>query len=235
MNAVIDRKLMRLGNILVVTMAIILASIIIAVAQVMTTGDAAVPPQQTEPARVLLKPPPAKPRIAMPDNIAPSAPVGDALKKLLAEHRCLAEVMYFEARGEGPVGQAAIARVIFHRLASGGHGSTICAVVYEGAHQTFCQFTFACDGSLDRPRVPEPWRAAQVGGQADGGGIPGRRPDRWRHVLPHRRRAPDLGAQDGARHADRKPRLLPPGPEAAPGNGRLPRLVAIGKITCAFF
>jgi hypothetical protein len=162
MNAVIDRKLMRLGNILVVTMAIILASIIIAVAQVMTTGDAAVPPQQTEPARVLLKPPPAKPRIAMPDNIAPSAPVGDALKKLLAEHRCLAEVMYFEARGEGPVGQAAIARVIFHRLASGGHGSTICAVVYEGAHQTFCQFTFACDGSLDRPRVPEPWRAAQV-------------------------------------------------------------------------
>jgi hypothetical protein len=54
MNAVIDRKLMRLGNILVVTMAIILASIIIAVAQVMTTGDAAVPPQPTEPARVLL-------------------------------------------------------------------------------------------------------------------------------------------------------------------------------------
>jgi hypothetical protein len=157
-----DRKLMRMGNILVVAFAIILASIIIAVAQAVTSADAAVPPQQPDPVRIELKPPVFRPRLTEPGNIAQSALVGDALKKLLAEHRCLAEVMYFEARGEGPAGQAAVAQVIFHRLASQEHGNTICAVVYEGAAQTFCQFTFACDGSLDRPRASEPWRAAQV-------------------------------------------------------------------------
>ncbi len=47
-----------------------------------------------------------------------------------------------------------MAQVIYHRLASGRHGATICGVIYEGANQTFCQFTFACDGSLDRPK----WR-----------------------------------------------------------------------------
>jgi spore germination cell wall hydrolase CwlJ-like protein len=35
-------------------------------------------------------------------------------------------------------------------------------VVYEGAGQTFCQFTFACNDALDQPRIPEAWRAAQV-------------------------------------------------------------------------
>ncbi len=59
-------------------------------------------------------------------------------------------------------GQRAVAEVILHRLAEGGHGHTICNVVYEGVGQTFCQFTFACDGSLQQPKVSEPWRAAQV-------------------------------------------------------------------------
>jgi len=94
---------------------------------------------------------------------APAAPVADAvLTGLLAEHRCLSEVMYYEARGEGASGQKAIAEVVFHRMNTGNFGHSICAVVYEGAGQTFCQFTFVCDGSLDKPREPEAWRQAQV-------------------------------------------------------------------------
>ncbi|HWX88958.1 MAG TPA: cell wall hydrolase [Rhizomicrobium sp.] len=98
----------------------------------------------------------------MPGAIAQTGAAGDALKKLIAEHHCLAEAMYFEARGEGEAGMRAVADVILHRLAEGSHGATICSVVYEGADLTFCQFTFACDGALDQPRLPEAWRAAQV-------------------------------------------------------------------------
>ena len=35
-------------------------------------------------------------------------------------------------------------------------------MIYEGAGQTFCQFTFACDGSLDQLKSVEDWRGAQV-------------------------------------------------------------------------
>jgi hypothetical protein len=100
---------------------------------------------------------------------APPAPVSadldsgrEAGVKLLAQHRCLAEVMYFEARGEGEKGETAVAEVVFHRLQGGGYGRSICAVVYEGAPRTGCQFTFACDGSRSKPKSPEQWREAQV-------------------------------------------------------------------------
>ena len=84
------------------------------------------------------------------------------LAQLLAEHRCLAEVMYYEARGEGESGQQAIAEVVFHRMRYGNYGHSICAVVYEGAGHPGCQFSFACNGELAQPKEPEPWRAAQI-------------------------------------------------------------------------
>jgi hypothetical protein len=84
------------------------------------------------------------------------------LAKLLAEHRCLAEAMYYEARGEGEEGQKAVAEVVFHRMNTGNYGHSICAVVYEGADQAVCQFSFACDGSREAIKSPEPWRLAQA-------------------------------------------------------------------------
>lgn len=86
----------------------------------------------------------------------------EAQTKLLSQHRCLAEAMYYEARGEGEKGEMAVAEVVFHRLQGGGYGRSICAVVYEGAPQAGCQFSFACDGSGSRPKSPEDWRKAQV-------------------------------------------------------------------------
>jgi len=84
------------------------------------------------------------------------------LAQLLAEHRCLSEVMYYEARGEGEEGQRAIAEVVFHRMRYGNYGHSICAVVYEGAGHAGCQFSFACNGELSQPKEAEPWRAAQI-------------------------------------------------------------------------
>ena len=150
----------RLGDVLAVVVAVLLASVIVALAQ--TSDDpptAQVPPK---PVKIELKQPRPLHPVAMPGTISQDGDSGEALQKLAAEQRCLAEVMYFEARGESEAGQRAVAEVILHRLAEGGHGHTICNVVYEGSGQTFCQFTFACDGSLLKPRAMEPWRAAQV-------------------------------------------------------------------------
>jgi len=64
--------------------------------------------------------------------------------------RCLAEGMYFEARGEPWRGQLAVGRVILNRVASGNYPNTICGVVYQNSHlHNRCQFSFACDGKAD--------------------------------------------------------------------------------------
>jgi len=122
----------------------------------------AVPQEQALPVQILLTPPKAARAPVAPAEISPTAATKAALGQLVAENRCLAEVIYYEARGEGEEGQKAVAQVILNRLATGDHGNTICSVAYEGAHQTFCQFTYVCDGSLDKPKPPEAWRAAQV-------------------------------------------------------------------------
>ncbi len=82
--------------------------------------------------------------------------------ELLAEHRCLAEVLYYEARGEGARGQQAIAEVVFHRMNTGNYGHSICAVVYEGAGKPGCQFTFTCNGDLARPKENAAWRESEM-------------------------------------------------------------------------
>jgi spore germination cell wall hydrolase CwlJ-like protein len=84
------------------------------------------------------------------------------MNKLLAEHRCLSEALYYEARGEGTSGQKAIAEVIFHRMRTGNYGHSICAVVYEGANRPGCQFSFACNGDLAERKSASAWMRAQV-------------------------------------------------------------------------
>src|ERR1700750_1246154 len=47
-------------------------------------------------------------------------PATDAvMNQLLAEHKCLSEALYYEARGEGQGGQKAVAEVVFHRMNHG--------------------------------------------------------------------------------------------------------------------
>ncbi|HVW75462.1 MAG TPA: cell wall hydrolase [Rhizomicrobium sp.] len=149
----------RLGDVLAVVVATLLAGVIVALAQTAQNMPAPAPPQ---PAQIDLKQSRPLHPVVIPAPIAPAANAEDALKRIAAEENCLAQVIYFEARGESEAGQRAVAEVILNRLAEGTHGKTICGVVYEGVGQTFCQFTFACDGAAMAPKSAEPWRAAQV-------------------------------------------------------------------------
>ena len=99
---------------------------------------------------------------AIPSTIARSAATNVVVAKLLQEHKCLSEVMYYEARGEGEAGERAVAEVVFHRMNNGNYGHSICAVVYEGVGSSACQFSFACDGSRDANHEGGPWRQAQA-------------------------------------------------------------------------
>jgi spore germination cell wall hydrolase CwlJ-like protein len=112
--------------------------------------------------RIALKPMDIVPPFSHATAVPGAATTTDAVKELLIEHRCLSEVMYYEARGEGEEGERAVAEVVFDRLAQGGHGKTICDVIYEGAGDTSCQFTFACDGSMHRSKNSTSWREAQI-------------------------------------------------------------------------
>jgi spore germination cell wall hydrolase CwlJ-like protein len=74
--------------------------------------------------------------------------------------RCLAEAVYFESRAEPRNGQIAVAEVVMNRVRSPRFPKTVCAVVYQGANQRVCQFSWACDGKADRPHG-RAWTNAQ--------------------------------------------------------------------------
>ncbi len=75
---------------------------------------------------------------------------------------CMAQAVYYEARGETYRGQVAVAEVVMNRARSGVYPGSICGVVYQGSHRaTGCQFTFTCDGSLERRPRGAAWARAQ--------------------------------------------------------------------------
>jgi hypothetical protein len=76
--------------------------------------------------------------------------------------KCLADAIYFEARGEPVRGQIAVAQVVLNRVFSGKYPNTVCGVVYQNAHRRLaCQFTFACDGIRDVVREPDAMERAK--------------------------------------------------------------------------
>ena len=61
--------------------------------------------------------------------------------------QCLAEAIYFEARGESREGWQAVGEVILNRVESRNYPDTICAVLSQGANRkNQCQFSYNCDG-----------------------------------------------------------------------------------------
>ena len=75
---------------------------------------------------------------------------------------CLTQAVYFEARGETPVGQAAVAQVVLNRVKHPAFPKTVCAVVFQGAARAKgCQFSFACDGSMRQSREQGAWQRAR--------------------------------------------------------------------------
>jgi hypothetical protein len=99
-----------------------------------------------------------------PSRVEPAAfaskPVGSDLD-------CLTTAVYYEARGESPRGQAAVAQVVLNRVKHKAFPNSVCAVVYQGAGRRVCQFSFACDGSMRKRREPLAWaRARDVAARA---------------------------------------------------------------------
>ncbi|MET0481751.1 MAG: cell wall hydrolase [Aestuariivirgaceae bacterium] len=76
-----------------------------------------------------------------------------------SERFCLAEAIYFEARGESAPGQMAVGQVIINRAKNPAYPRTICDVVNQNAHRVNrCQFSYRCDGKVDRITEWAPWQ-----------------------------------------------------------------------------
>ena len=86
---------------------------------------------------------------------------GSALDKARAL-QCLSMAVYYEAASEAYNGQRAVAQVVLNRVAHPAYPASVCGVVFQGSErQTGCQFTFTCDGSLQRKPSRRAWATAQ--------------------------------------------------------------------------
>jgi spore germination cell wall hydrolase CwlJ-like protein len=85
-------------------------------------------------------------------------------KDRVKAEKCLADAVYFEARGEPVRGQIAVAQVVMNRVFSGYYPRSVCGTVYQNKHRRLaCQFTFACDGIPDVVTEPNAWvRATRI-------------------------------------------------------------------------
>lgn len=73
------------------------------------------------------------------------------------EQQCLAQALYWEARGEGQDGMLAVASVILNRVEDERFPDTVCGVAYDGGETPPCQFSWWCDGKSDRPTNQAKW------------------------------------------------------------------------------
>ncbi|HEY6833633.1 MAG TPA: cell wall hydrolase, partial [Pseudolabrys sp.] len=93
---------------------------------------------------------------------SPAERLGLAGASRAKSEKCLANAVYFEARGEPVRGQIAVAQVVLNRVFSPFYPKTVCDVVYQNANRhNSCQFTFACDGIPDIVTEPEAWERAK--------------------------------------------------------------------------
>ena len=104
-------------------------------------------------------------RLAAPLAIEAARPFkisGPAAERDKALH-CLTQAVYFEAGYEPVDGQRAVAQTVLNRVRHPGYPKSVCGVVYEGsARGTGCQFSFTCDGALERAISPALWDNARL-------------------------------------------------------------------------
>lgn len=84
---------------------------------------------------------------------------------------CLAKNIFYEARNESVIGQAAVARVVVNRMKH-GFGKNPCAVVYQthvvqretdgqNVNVRLCQFSWVCEGKSDPNKNSRQYRQAE--------------------------------------------------------------------------
>ncbi|WP_237151444.1 cell wall hydrolase [Oryzibacter oryziterrae] len=95
------------------------------------------------------KPAPPKPTLNPGDHWWAVNPLPASVHEA-KQQKCLANAIYFEARGEPYKGQVAVAQVVLNRVKNPAYPDTICGVVYQNKDAyNQCQFSFACDGYRD--------------------------------------------------------------------------------------
>ena len=102
--------------------------------------------------RELTSPPPERTTTAAGIDIVYSNEWLDSLPEAEGgdDLACLAEALYFEARGERVRGQFAVAEVILNRVTSPLYPDSVCGVINQGTGRQYqCQFTYTCDGIAD--------------------------------------------------------------------------------------
>ncbi len=71
---------------------------------------------------------------------------------------CLAQALYFEARGESIRGMFAVGEVILNRVDSRAYPDTLCRVINQGTGRRHaCQFSYTCDGRPETIAEPRAW------------------------------------------------------------------------------
>lgn len=90
----------------------------------------------------------------------------DLLKKHEESH-CLAQNIYFEARGSNFADKVAVADVVINRTRDRRYPSTVCDVVRQGKQDSngnmirnACQFSWYCDGKSDETPNEDAWEEA---------------------------------------------------------------------------
>ncbi len=85
------------------------------------------------------------------------------------EVMCLAETIYFEARGESVAGQLAVGLVVFNRVEHPKYPDTVCGVTRQAKldHngriiRHACQFSYYCDGKEEVINDNRSWNRARV-------------------------------------------------------------------------
>jgi N-acetylmuramoyl-L-alanine amidase len=73
------------------------------------------------------------------------------------QRTCLADVVYFEARGRSEAAKHAVAHVVLNRVADPRFPKEICAVVRQ---RKPCQFSWTCDGRRTATRDSDDWQDA---------------------------------------------------------------------------
>jgi hypothetical protein len=109
---------------------------------------------------------PGRPEILLgqPSLVVQPAPPFSAEKDSPADFAraadCLGQAIYYEAGFEPENGQRAVAQVVLNRVRDPNFPNTVCGVVYQGfGRKTGCQFSFVCDGSIQRrPPDADKWK-----------------------------------------------------------------------------
>ena len=116
---------------------------------------------------------PEAPFAAAPPFVAPPFVTSNLSDDASRAAECLTAAVYYEARSQSVEGQRAVAQVVLNRVRDRAFPNSVCGVVYQGAERrTGCQFSFTCDGSMNRPRELGAWdRARAVAAAALGGSV----------------------------------------------------------------